>query len=207
MDYQNIIYEKKENIAIVKINRPEKLNALNIKTMEELKSAFESIKEDDSVSVVLITGAGEKAFVAGADIKELNELNVISGKDFAETGQGVFNLIENSEKPVIAVVNGYALGGGSELALACHIRLASENAKFGQPEVNLGIIPGYGGTQRLTRLINSGRAMQYILTGDVISASEAHRIGLVNEVYSEEELMENAFAMAKEDSVQRSNSS
>ena len=197
MDYQNIVFERNENIAILKINRPEKLNALNLRTMKELKNAFIAIKEDDAVSVVLITGAGDKAFVAGADIKELNELNVISGKDFAEAGQSVFNLIENSEKPVIAVVNGYALGGGSELALACHIRLASENAKFGQPEVNLGIIPGYGGTQRLTRLINSGRAMQYILTGDVISAKEAHRIGLVNEIYTEEDLMDKAFEMAQ----------
>lgn len=196
MDYQNIIFDKKENIAVVKINRPEKLNALNLKTMDELKNVFEKIKEDESVYAVIITGSGEKAFVAGADIAELNELNVISGKDFAEAGQGVFNLIENSEKPVIAAVNGYALGGGCELALACHIRLASENAKFGQPEVNLGIIPGYGGTQRLTRLINSGRAMEYILTGDLISADEAYRIGLANKVISSAELFDKAVKMA-----------
>lgn len=197
MDFQNILYETKDNIAIVTINRPEKLNALNIKTMQEIKSVFEKIKEDESIYVVLVTGAGDKAFVAGADITELNELNIISGKEFSEAGQEVFSMIENSEKPVIAVVNGYALGGGCELALACHMRLASENAKFGQPEVNLGVIPGYGGTQRLTRLINSGRAMQHILTGDAISAEEALKIGLANKVYPHEELMEKAFEMAK----------
>jgi len=197
MKYQNLLLDVKDSIAVVIINRSEKLNALNKQTMEELKTIFTDLKNDENVYVVILTGSGEKAFVAGADISELNKLDMISGKEFAERGQEVFNLIENLDKPVIAAVNGFALGGGCELALACHIRLASENAKFGQPEVNLGIIPGYGGTQRLTRLINSGRAMEYILTGDMIDASEAHRIGLVNHVYSQSELMKNALEIAK----------
>src|SRR5690606_17033591 len=145
---------------------------------------------------VILTGSGEIAFIAGADIKELNALNMVSGKEFAEKGQDVFNSIENFDKPVIAAVNGFALGGGCELALSCHIRLASENAKFGQPEVNLGIIPGYGGTQRLTRLLNSGRAAEMILTADMIDANEAFRIGLVNKVYPQSELQSRAFEMA-----------
>ena len=197
MSYQNLLVEKKENIATVTINRPDKLNALNSQTMNELKEAFTELKSDSEIFVVIVTGSGEKAFVAGADIAELNRLDVITGKTFAENGQAVFNLIENLEKPVIAAVNGFALGGGCELALACHIRIASENARFGQPEVNLGIIPGYGGTQRLTRLINSGRAMEYILTGDMIDANEALRIGLVNKIYPQTELMNKAMEMAK----------
>ena len=197
MDYQNLLIEKKDNIAAVTINRPDKLNALNSQTMSELKEAFTELKSDSEIYVVIVTGSGEKAFVAGADIAELNKLDVITGKTFAESGQAVFNLIENLDKPVIAAVNGFALGGGCELALACHIRIASENAKFGQPEVNLGIIPGYGGTQRLTRLINSGRAMEYILTGDMIDANEALRIGLVNKVYPKAELIKKAMEMAK----------
>ena len=142
------------------------------------------LKNNDDVRVIIVTGSGEKAFIAGADISELNKLDMISGKEFSERGQEIFNLIEHFEKPVIAAVNGFALGGGCELALACHFRVASENAKFGQPEVNLGIIPGYGGTQRLARLVNSGRAMEYILTGDMIDSTEAIRIGLVNHVLS-----------------------
>lgn len=197
MSYQNLLVEKKENIATVTVNRPDKLNALNSQTMSELKKVFSELKTDAETYVVIITGSGEKAFVAGADISELNKLDVISGKAFAENGQGVFNLIENLDKPVIAAVNGFALGGGCELALACHFRVASENAKFGQPEVNLGIIPGYGGTQRLTRLINSGRAMEYILTGDMIDSAEALRIGLVNKVFPQAELMNKVFEMAK----------
>jgi len=197
MSYQNLLVEKKENIATVTINRPDKLNALNSQTMNELKEAFTELKSDSEIFVVIITGSGEKAFVAGADIAELNRLDVITGKTFAENGQAVFNLIENLDRPVIAAVNGFALGGGCELALACHIRIASENAKFGQPEVNLGIIPGYGGTQRLTRLINSGRAMEYILTGDMIDANEALRFGLVNKVFPQAELMDKAMEMAK----------
>ncbi len=197
MSYKNLLIDKKNSTAVITINRPEKLNALNHETMDELKSIFTELKNDDSVSAVILTGSGEKAFVAGADISELNKLDMISGKAFAEKGQAVFNLIENFEKPVIAAVNGYAMGGGSELALACHIRLASENAKFAQPEVNLGIIPGYGGTQRLTRLINSGRAMEYILTGDLIDANEAFRIGLVNHVYPLSDLLNKAHELAQ----------
>ncbi len=196
MEFKNLLYEAKDLIAVVTINRPDKLNALNSNTMMELKELFTSLKNDDSVKVVIITGSGEKAFVAGADIKELNALNVLSGKEFAENGQDVFNLIENLGKPVIAAVNGFALGGGCELAMACHIRLVSERAKFGQPEVNLGVIPGYGGTQRLARIINSGRALEYILTGDMIDADDAFRIGLANRVYPHDELMAKAWEMA-----------
>jgi enoyl-CoA hydratase len=196
MQYKNILIEKKNNTAIVTMNRPEKLNALNNETLTELEAVFTELKYDENIFVVIITGSGEKAFVAGADIAELNKLDMIAGKEFAERGQRILNLIENLDKPVIAAVNGFALGGGSEISLACHIRLASENAKFGQPEVNLGVIPGFGGTQRLTRLINSGRAMEYILTGDMIDAQEALRIGLVNKVYKKEELIEKALEMA-----------
>jgi enoyl-CoA hydratase len=196
MNYQNLLVEIKNRIAVVKINRPDKLNALNSVTMNELKNVFTELDKDESVYVVILTGSGEKAFVAGADISELNKLDTISGKEFSEKGQEVFGIIENLSKPVIAAVNGFALGGGCEIALACHIRLASVNAKFGQPEVNLGIIPGYGGTQRLTRLINSGRAVEYILTGDMINADEAYRLGLVNHVYPQDELMDKAFELA-----------
>ncbi len=196
MLYQNLLIESKSSIRILKINRPDKLNALNYDTISELHDAFTDFKEDDTVKAVIVTGSGEKAFVAGADISELNKLDIISGKLFAEKGQALYNLIEGMDKPVIAAVNGFALGGGCELALACHIRLASENAKFGQPEVNLGTIPGYGGTQRLARLINTGRAMEYILTGDMIDSAEAFRIGLVNRVYPREELLSKAEEMA-----------
>ena len=196
MNYQNLLIEIIDKVAVVTINRPDKMNALNDQTMDELKSAFTELNSNDDVYALILTGSGEKAFVAGADIKELNKLDMISGKEFSEKGQEVFNTIENISKPVIAAVNGFALGGGSEIALACHIRLASENAKFGQPEVNLGIIPGYGGTQRLTRLINSGRAMEYILTGNMIDAGEAYRIGLVNHIYPQNELMSKALEMA-----------
>lgn len=196
MQFQTLISEIKDGTAVITINRPDKMNALNSTVMKELKEVFTSIKDDDNVSVIILTGSGLKAFVAGADILELNKLDMIQGKEFAEKGQAVFTLIEQMNKPVIAAVNGFALGGGCELALSCHIRIASENAKFGQPEVNLGIIPGYGGTQRLTRLINSGRAMEYILTGDMIDAAEALRIGLINKVYPQSELLGKAFEMA-----------
>ena len=197
MDYKNLLFEEVNNIAKVTINRPGKLNALNNETLTELNKLFDYIREVKTISVVIITGAGEKAFVAGADINELSALDKKSGNVFSLFGQSVFNKIENLNKPVIAAVNGFALGGGCELALACHIRLASENAKFGQPEVNLGIIPGYGGTQRLTRQVGKGLAMEYILTGDMISAAEAYRIGLVNNVYSSEELLTKAYEMAE----------
>ncbi|MDR3628369.1 MAG: enoyl-CoA hydratase-related protein, partial [Ignavibacteriaceae bacterium] len=183
MTYKNVLLNVNGKIAIVTINRPDKLNALNKITIEELKEIFSALNANEKIRAVVLTGAGEKAFVAGADISELNYLDEVKGKEFAGQGQAVFNLIENLEKPVIAAVNGFALGGGCELALACHIRIASENAKFGQPEVNLGTIPGFGGTQRLARLVNSGRAMEMILSADMIDAYEAHRIGLVNHVY------------------------
>jgi enoyl-CoA hydratase len=197
MSYQTLLLDVKDNIAVVTLNRPDKLNALNAQTINDLNSVFDELKENEEVYVIVLTGSGEKAFVAGADIKELNKLDMISAKEFAEKGQAVFSKIEKFDKPVIAAVNGFALGGGCELALACHIRFASDNAKFGQPEVNLGIIPGYGGTQRLARLINTGRAMEYILTADMISADEAYRIGLVNKVYPQDELLDKAIEMAK----------
>jgi enoyl-CoA hydratase len=197
MEYKNLLVQINEKTALVTINRPDKLNALNHTTLEELKNLFEELQSKEDVYSVIITGSGEKAFVAGADIAELNKLNMIEGKKFAEFGQSVFNIIENFDKPVIAAVNGFALGGGCELALACHFRLSSENAKFGQPEDNLGIIPGYGGTQRLTRLIGSGRAMEMILTGDMIDANEAYRIGLVNKVLPSSELLTKAIEIAQ----------
>lgn len=196
MNYKNLLIDINENIAVLTLNRPEKLNALNHETLTELHQAFKILNEDENIFVVILTGAGEKAFVAGADISEINKLNLLDGKKFAEFGQSVFSMIEKFDKPVIAAVNGFALGGGCELALSCHIRLASENAKFGQPEVNLGIIPGYGGTQRLTRLVNTGRAAEMILTADMIDAGEAYRIGLVNKVYPQSELQSKAFEMA-----------
>ena len=196
MNYQNILFEIKNHTALVTVNRPDKLNALNGQTIDELENVFQSIKNNSEVFVVVVTGSGEKAFVAGADIAELNKLDVISAKEFSEKGNRVFRAIEMLDKPVIAAVNGFALGGGCELALACHIRTASENAKFGQPEVNLGIIPGYGGTQRLARIVNSARALEIILSGDMIGAEEAFRIGLVNKVYSQADLLNKTFELA-----------
>jgi enoyl-CoA hydratase len=196
MNYKNLLLDINEHIAVLTLNRPDKLNALNHETLSELQQALELVQNDENIFIVIITGSGEKAFVAGADISEINKLSMLDGKKFAEFGQSVFSMIEKFDKPVIAAVNGFALGGGCELALSCHIRIASENAKFGQPEVNLGIIPGYGGTQRLTRLINSGRAAELILTADMIDSSEALRIGLVNKVYPQSELQSKAFEMA-----------
>jgi enoyl-CoA hydratase len=192
MEFNNIVIKVENKIATIRLNRPDKLNALNIDTLKELYSAFIDLSNNREVMCVVLTGSGEKAFAAGADIKEINGLGVLEGKAFAEFGQKVFSYIEQFPKPVIAAVNGFALGGGCELALACHIRLASINAKFGQPEVNLGIIPGYGGTQRLTRLVGSGRAMELILTGEMIDADEAYRIGLVNKVYPLSDLIKRA---------------
>ena len=196
MTYENILLEKKNAIAYVTVNRPKVLNALNGVTIEELRAAFHELKHDASIRVVILTGAGEKAFVAGADIGELAKQEPVSGKEMALRGQNVLNLIENLGKPVIACVNGFALGGGCELALACTMRLASDNARFGQPEVKLGIIPGYGGTQRLARLVGKGLAMQMVLSGEMITAQEAHRIGLVNEVTPAAELIARAEAIA-----------
>ena len=179
MEY--ITYEVKEGIAFITINRPDKLNALNSPIMSEMSGAFSLAESDPMVRVVILTGAGEKSFVAGADIDELAELDSIGGKRQSRMGQEIFNFIENyMTKPVIAAVNGFALGGGCELAMACHIRIASENARFGQPEVGLGLIPGYGGTQRLPRLVGKGIALELILSGKHIEAKEAYRIGLIN---------------------------
>ena len=196
MTYENILLEKKNSIAYVTVNRPKVLNALSLATMEELGVAFQEIKNDSSIRVAILTGAGEKAFVAGADIGELAKQDAVSGKEYAHRGQGVLDLIENLGKPVIACINGFALGGGCELALACTMRLASDNAKLGQPEVKLGIIPGYGGSQRLPRLVGKGLAMQMVLGGEMITAQEAHRIGLVNEVMAAAELIPRAEAIA-----------
>jgi len=197
MNFENILFEKKNSIAYVTVNRPKVLNALNMATMEELRSAFHEIKNDASVRVAIMTGSGEKAFIAGADISELAKHNAVSAKEYTHRGQSVLNLIENLGKPVIACINGFALGGGCEIAMACTMRLASENAKLGQPEVKLGIIPGYGGTQRLPRLVGKGVAMQLLLAGEMISAQEAHRIGLVNEVTAPAELIPRAEAIAQ----------
>src|SRR2546427_10202086 len=198
MTFSNILFEKKNSIAYVTVNRPKVLNALNMATMEELRAAFHDIKNDAGVRVVILTGAGEKAFIAGADIGELAKHDAVSGKEYTHRGQSVLNLIENLGKPVIACINGFALGGGCEIALACTIRLAAENAKFGLPEVKLGIIPGYGGTQRLPRLVGKGVALHLILTGGMIGAQEAYRIGLVNEVVSGAELIGRAEAILKQ---------
>src|ERR1700716_2490668 len=192
MNFENILLEKKNAIAYVTVNRPKVLNALNMATMEELRTAFHDIKNDAAIRVVIFTGAGEKAFIAGADIGELAKHDAVSGKEYTHRGQSVLNLIENLGKPVIACINGFALGGGCEMALACTMRLASENAKLGQPEVKLGIIPGYGGTQRLPRLVGKGLAMQMVLGGGVITAQEAHRVGLGNEGMTGGELVSRA---------------
>src|SRR3981081_471615 len=178
----NVQYEKKGSIAYVTVNRPKVLNALNTPTWTDLRAAFEDAKTDASVHGVILTGAGDKAFIAGADISELAHVTAVQAQQSSAYGQKVLNLIENLGKPVIGAINGFALGGGCETAMACTIRVASENAKFGQPEVKLGLLPGGGGTQRLPRLVGKGRALQLILTGETISAQEAYRIGLVNEV-------------------------
>src|SRR5215475_9969167 len=197
MPFENIRLEKKNQIAYITIDRPKVLNALNMATMGELRTLFSDLKQDREVRVVILTGAGEKSFVAGADIGELQRNNPVEAKEYTHRGQAVLDLIENLGKPVIACINGFALGGGCEIAMACTMRLASENAKLGQPEVKLGIIPGYGGTQRLPRLVGKGIAMQLLLTGEMISAQEAHRIGLVNEVTTPADLIPRAEATAQ----------
>lgn len=188
--------EKQENIAILRIDRPEAMNSLNAQVLSELSEGLDEIENDCTIKAVIITGEG-KAFVAGADIAFMHGLDEQSGYDFGRLGQKVFRRIETMEKPVIAAVNGFALGGGCELAMACDIRIASERAKFGQPEVGLGIIPGYSGTQRLPRLVGKGKAMELILTGNIITAEAARSIGLVDQVVSQESLMDEALAMAR----------
>lgn len=195
--YKTLIYEKEDRIGFVTINRPEKLNALSNELIEELALLLDEVENDDELRVLVVTGAGEKAFVAGADIQELVDRDAVLGRKVSRTRQTVFGRLENLPVPVIAAVNGYALGGGLELALACSIRIGSDKAQFGAPEVKLGIIPGDGGTQRLPRLVGLGRAMEMILTGDFIDAQEAYRIGLVNKVVPQDELMEHAVALAK----------
>tara|TARA_R110002050_G_scaffold293182_1_gene449426 strand:+ start:99053 stop:99835 length:783 start_codon:yes stop_codon:yes gene_type:complete len=190
MNYKNILVEEDNNIAIITINRPKKLNALNRETIQELHEAFNDANEDKNIKVIIVTGSGDKAFVAGADISEFADYSVKEGKNLAAKGQALlFDFIENLSTPVIAAINGFALGGGLELAMACHFRVASDNAKMGLPEVSLGVIPGYGGTQRLPQLIGKGRAMEMIMTAGMIDAATAYEYGLVNHVENKEELM------------------
>ncbi len=191
-----LLVQDEHRVRTITVNRPDKLNALNAETLRELQGAFIDAATTPSVDVVILTGAGEKAFVAGADITELSQQDALSGQVFARSGQRVFSAIEQCSKPVIAAVNGFALGGGCELALACHMRIAAANAKFGQPEVNLGVIPGYGGTQRLARIVGWGRAAELILTGNMIDAAEAHRIGLANAVVEKGQALDAARALA-----------
>ncbi|MCK5401288.1 MAG: enoyl-CoA hydratase/isomerase family protein [Flavobacteriaceae bacterium] len=190
MSYNNILTETQDGIILITINRPKKLNALNIDTIQELHEAFDTANKDKNIKVIIITGSGEKAFVAGADISEFSDFDVEEGQELAAEGQELlFDLIENLSTPVIAAVNGFALGGGLELAMACHFRLASNNAKMGLPEVSLGVIPGYGGTQRLPQLVGKGRAMEMIMTAGMIDANQALNYGLINHVTTPEELL------------------
>lgn len=197
MNYENLLVEKSNFVAKVFINRPNKLNALNRATIQEIHDAFKALKEDDEVKVIILTGTGEKAFVAGADISEFANYSVSEGKDLAAKGQAlVFDYLANFPKPIIAAVNGFALGGGLELAMSAHFRIASDNAKLGLPETSLGVIPGYGGTQRLPQLVGKGRAMEMIMTAGMINAEKALNYGLVNEVVPQEELMNLAEKLA-----------
>lgn len=197
MYVENILYKVEGAIAEVTINRPKALNALNTQTVQELGQVVEEISQKKDVSVVILSGSGEKAFVAGADISEMSEMNALEARKFARLGQKVFSAIENMPQIVIAVVDGFALGGGCELAMACDIRIASTKARFGQPEVGLGLIPGFAGTQRLPRLVGKGIAKELIFTADMIKADEAYRIGLVNKVYEQEEVFAKAREMAE----------
>lgn len=197
MAYETILYEKRDGIAFITLNRLKVMNALNTATFAELRAAFLDAREDPGVRVLILTGAGEKAFAAGADIAEIAGQNAVAGKELALLGQSVMHLLETMGKPSIAAINGFALGGGCELAMACTIRLASKTAKLGQPEARLGLLPGYGGTQRLSRLVGKGMAHELCLTAEMISAEEALRIGLVNHVYEAGELRPAAEAMAK----------
>jgi enoyl-CoA hydratase len=192
----SLTVERDGAVAVVTVNRPKVLNALSLATLDELAVVMRRLQQDETVRCVVITGAGEKAFVAGADINEIAALTPTAGREHGRKGQAVFDLIEQLGKPVIAAINGYALGGGCELAMACTIRIAADTARLGQPEINLGIIPGYGGTQRLARLIGAGRALELLLTGDQITAAEAHRLGLVNRVVPAADLMTEARRLA-----------
>jgi enoyl-CoA hydratase len=196
MNYENLLWEVKDRIALVTINRPKVLNALNPAVVSELADMCARVESDDSVGALILTGAGDKAFVAGADINVLAKLDPVGGRNFCRHGQKMCDCLAGMSKPVIAAVNGFALGGGCELAMACHMRIASENAKFGQPEVKLGVIPGYAGTQRLSRLVGLGRALEWLLTGAIMDAAEAYRIGLVNRVTPPEELIPAARKLA-----------
>ncbi|MGL4772367.1 MAG: short-chain-enoyl-CoA hydratase [Clostridium sp.] len=196
MELNNVLLEKNDHLAIVTINRPKALNALNSETLKDLNTVLDDLEKDNNIYAVILTGAGDKSFVAGADIAEMKDLNEEEGKAFGLLGNNVFRRLENLDKPVIAAISGFALGGGCELAMACDIRIASEKAKFAQPEAGLGITPGFGGTQRLPRIVGEGKAKELIYTGDMIKADEALRIGLVNKVVAVEALMEEARAMA-----------
>lgn len=198
LSLKNVLYERKGGIAYVTLNRPKVLNALNTPTWADLRTAFEAARDDSDVRGVILTGAGDKAFIAGADIGELAKVSAVEAEQSSRFGQEVLNLIENLGKPVVAAINGFALGGGCETAMACTIRLAVEDAKFGQPEVKLGLLPGGGGTQRLPRLVGKGRALELILSGEMISASEAYRIGLVNKVVPHADLIPHAEEILKQ---------
>src|SRR6476469_4490492 len=198
MAFDNLLIERDAAVAVFTINRPKVLNALNNSTLDELRRAALELKRDDAIRAIVITGSGDKSFVAGADINEFMEQSPASGRDHALAGQHVFDLIKNLGKPVIAAVNGYALGGGCELAMACTLRIAADTARFGHPEINLGLVPGYGGTQRLPRLVGKGVALDLLLTGRPIGAEEALRIGLVNRVVPAAQLLETARALADE---------
>ncbi|SNX53084.1 short-chain-enoyl-CoA hydratase [Thermoanaerobacterium sp. RBIITD] len=197
MDYKNVSLKKEDGIALITIERPKALNALNYETLKELECLLNSARNDEEIKAVIITGGGEKAFVAGADIAEMSKMTPVEAKKFSEFGQHVFREIELLSKPVIAAVNGFALGGGCELSMACDIRIASKNAKFGQPEVGLGIIPGFSGTQRLPRLVGTSKAKELIFTGDMINAEEAYNIGLVSKVVEQSELINEAKKIAQ----------
>lgn len=197
MAFENILFDVRDGIAFLTLNRPKVLNALNAATLQELQTAIDIIRQDTSIRAAILTGAGEKAFAAGADIQELAQANAVNGRDLALRGQAVFRAIETCGKPVIACINGFALGGACELILACTLRIASETAKLGQPEVKLGLIPGYGGTQRLARLVGKGVALQMILTAEMLSAADALRVGLVNEVVPAEQLLARGEAIAR----------
>jgi len=196
MPYETITYGVAERIATITVNRPDKLNALNAQVISELGQAIDAARSDDGVGAVILTGAG-RAFIAGADISELEHHDVVAMKRVAQVGQRVFRKFETSPKPTVAAINGFSLGGGNELAMCCHVRIASESAKFGQPEVKLGLVPGYGGTQRLARLIGKGRALQLLMTGEMIDAQEAYRVGLVNRIVPGAELIATATTTLK----------